>query len=762
MAEGSKISGELADIDQAVRGLQAMNVAGGGSRSTDSQSVDRKQHEPGNNSQEGGDHVEIGKTEDRDGEPGSPKSSKDDEEKPKIIGIYGIPGSGKTFLMNKLKLTLDSAHFDFFEGSKVIDGLVLGGLKAFKEMSDAEKAKWRKACIKKIQNDCVQSKKVGIVTGHFTFWGESQEGYTPVWTLADQGAFTFIIYLKPPPALIAERRRSDTTRQDRPQESEWHLKRWQNEEQRSLRGLCLNNGILFSSAIGSNDTDGTNDLVRKIASMVESYRVNSEKTNLESMIRKLDDTILWLESLIEVDGQRIETVVLLDADRTITAEDTGDLFWSMVAELENSFEKSMTLKKLFGGPRGYSYTSFRQAMLLYKDEKTFSTMGKEIMAIAPLHDEILELLRKLAKQHHVVVLIVTSGPYMFWGPTIEDLRSKVNGRIGLIGAGMGDNVVTGAVKGAIVKHLQDLKLFVWAFGDSPLDMDMLLEANEAIVVSGEAHKRSLSMDVALEEAIDVRGLRAHQVILPGNGHLRLDSQRLPIVWLDDEDFIDRISCRHTQEPQSRITLALNRHAIRLLMTPMRDAALSGPHLRMAHTYAGWYVAIELLSRAIGLEKYEIDHVQGNKTEGFKLLFEEETLIVAMLRGGEPFAFGINSAYPRAMFLHAGSPKDVDVRHLTLPDSTTIKMVLLVDAVINTGRSVAAFVKRIRELRRDVRIMIVAGVIQSDTLAPDGALIEILNAYNNIGIVGLRQSDNKFSGTGGTDTGNRLFNTTHLN
>ena len=41
-----------------------------------------------------------------------------------VVGLYGIPGSGKTFLLNQLKQELGQMHFAFYEGSEMIATVV--------------------------------------------------------------------------------------------------------------------------------------------------------------------------------------------------------------------------------------------------------------------------------------------------------------------------------------------------------------------------------------------------------------------------------------------------------------------------------------------------------------------------------------------------------------------------------------------------------------------------------------------------------------
>ena len=48
-----------------------------------------------------------------------------------IVGLYGVPGSGKSILLNQLKEELGQKHFAFYKGSKMIATVVPGGLNAF-------------------------------------------------------------------------------------------------------------------------------------------------------------------------------------------------------------------------------------------------------------------------------------------------------------------------------------------------------------------------------------------------------------------------------------------------------------------------------------------------------------------------------------------------------------------------------------------------------------------------------------------------------
>ncbi|KAF7853630.1 uncharacterized protein EAF02_011935 [Botrytis sinoallii] len=191
------------------------------------------------------------------------------------------------------------------------------------------------------------------------------------------------------------------------------------------------------------------------------------------------------------------------------------------------------------------------------------------------------------------------------------------------------------------------------------------------------------------------------------------------------------------------------------MTPMRNANISGHILREAHYRVGYYLATEFLGNVLGIEEYLVPHVQGHTTSGFRVLHEHQTLIVALMRGGEPMAFGVSEALPLATFLHAEDPEDIKATHVEGQLN-----VVLVDSVVNSGKTIVEFVEHIRKLHATIRIVVVAGVVQSQVIHGSSAA-KALARSGNFSIVALRLSENKFTGKGTTDTGNRLFNTTYL-
>ena len=658
-----------------------------------------------------------------------------------VVGLYGLPGAGKSYVLNQLKQNLGHEDFTFHEGAGQIAKLVPGGLEAFKKMKDDDKVHWRKLAIEAIGKESAESGKTAVVTGHYMFWSDEEEIGSVVCTSKDLDVYTHALYVHMPAQWIVDRRRDDKERA-RPSISKTRVAEWQELEERELRRLCRQHGILFCVVS-----------LHQILEMLQDFRVHDEDYNLKEAKHQLDSVLQSQQS----------TVLVIDGDKTLAAGDTGALFWEAVSDITGIPGRAQTLQDLFSSELGYTYKGFRQATLLCEEaiwgKEDYNSICDEVALAVTIHPDFVPLLTTMNKLKHVGAIVVTCGLGRIWEKILQ--KEKATAQVKVIGGGrLTDRlVVTAAVKAELVEHLQKTHhKRVWAFGDSPLDLPMLGQADQAFIVVGETQTRSKSMDVALASAVLSHQLHgARQVLLPGTVEPRLTT--LPTIKLDDPSFLDPLFAGQAtvQENGLEIVCAAdtNDYAAKLLATPMRDAANAGPALRTAHRHVGWYLAIEHVTTIIGLESCPIQHVLGRPETGSRLRHEKRTTIAALMRGGEPMASGVSDAFPLAWFVHAKEPEDIKLHHLKGQET-----VILVDSVVNTGKSIVDAIQHIRKLHATIRIVVVAGVVQKECVSKN-VLKDELGQLMGIHLVTLRYSDTKFTGSKATDTGNRLFNTTHL-
>jgi uracil phosphoribosyltransferase/adenylate kinase/phosphoserine phosphatase len=668
--------------------------------------------------------------------------------KPTIIGLYGVSGSGKSYLLEKLRndSNFEPDQYVFYDGSALMEEVVEGGLNAFKQMDDERRHHGREQAILKAATICSQTGKVGVVAGHHIFWNKD-EGAVTVGTKKDWQTYTHIIYLNVDVEIIAKRRQEDQER-TRTELSVDDLKQWQHAEVTKLRDICLAHRILFTTLTESSSTaEGTT--FERLKLLLNEFRSNDETSNTTAVISAVDATLPVQDDL--------ETVFLLDADKTLTEFDTGLMFWGGKRDVSGG-NGECPLTRIFKAQK-HSYTAFRQAMLLYEEKADeFDDICGLVAELIQMHPDMTKLLRRLGAEPHVRAFIITCGLRRVWELVLQRYRIK---NVEIIGGGrLADGyVVTGQTKGAVVDHLHSKKLRILAFGDSPLDMDMFEKADEAYVIVGREPNRSSSMDKSLTKAITEDRLSALQISLPGISPPRLTLEELPKVRLDKEelDFI----FRSRKDPTTRFHHATSKPAAKILMTPTRDASNASHSLRKAHERVGYYLANEYLGSVFGLEEICIPHVQGNQTSGHRFRHEKATLIILLMRGGEPMAFGVSEAMPRAVFCHAKEFSDITDKKIFQGK----RNVVLVDSVINTGKSLVDFITPLRKLCPHIRIVVVTGVVQADAVVvkPEGdnKFAELLRDDRELYVVALRKSDNKYKGKGSTETGHRLFNTTDL-
>ncbi|OQV08697.1 hypothetical protein CLAIMM_12925 [Cladophialophora immunda] len=414
--------------------------------------------------------------------------------RPPVVGIYGISGSGKTFVLDALKHVYDGDYI-LVEGSEVISRLVDGGLQGFQRLDEHRKKSVRELAIRTILADCLNDGKIAVVSGHFMFWSDEQEAMTSVWTQQDLETFTHIVYLNPPPETIQDRRLHDTAKE------------------RQLRLSCYRSGIIYFTVREDSP-------LARVTALLELFLHRGQDSHRREAETQLD-------SFIGPSTKHLTSALVLDADKTLSATDSGHLFWEDVCH-RNLFQTQQDhLKDIFGGPLGYTSAAFLQVALLYEElaaQNAFDEICTNVAGQISLYPDVAALLLRLRKDEKIGTLVVTCGLRRVWEKVLE--RYGLLDTVEVVGSGpIGDaHVITPRVKANLVAHLQRrYHLHVVAIGDSVLDLDMFAQADRAVVIVGDQKTRSQRMEKELAAAIVGGHFSASQAVLSPGSPPRLDT-----------------------------------------------------------------------------------------------------------------------------------------------------------------------------------------------------------------------------------------------
>jgi len=193
----------------------------------------------------------------------------------------------------------------------------------------------------------------------------------------------------------------------------------------------------------------------------------------------------------------------------------------------------------------------------------------------------------------------------------------------------------------------------------------------------------------------------------------------------------------------------------ILAAQSRRSDVSGPALQEVHVQIGRFLADKLLDDVgpCGLltDEASFSHVQG--TAFYGMVASENVLIVPLMRGGEPMSRGVYQSFPRAHLIHYNNDDAQSSNSLeSVLTSSQIKDVIIVDSVVNEGRSVRQTLASLNDKQRKLRIYVLTAVMQYN------ASLQLPKEFPHVQFLALRISENKYTGKGGTDTGNRLFGT----
>lgn len=299
-----------------------------------------------------------------------------------------------------------------------------------------------------------------------------------------------------------------------------------------------------------------------------------------------------------------------------------------------------------------------------------------------------------------------------------------------------------------------------------LDTLMLNESDRAYILMNDKMNRSMKEFILTNSIPGARSQRLYQII-------DMDPSALAQIWHDGlpiETLESLLSDLKSGRINGVIDCTLQSTSTKILAAKMRDASLQGPHLQKIHEQAGMLLADRVIDEH-GLqmnlvEAVEFSHVQGSTYDGLCTSSSRNILILPLMRGGEPMARGIYSKFASAQFIHFYDQEtEIDKRNnqfkksIGKMDMKRPVCIFIVDSVINTGRSIKRTIMYIQKVANEISpnmklaLFVVSGVMQ------EVAANELPIQFPRVRFVTLRVSSNRYTGKGGTDTGNRLFGTT---
>lgn len=194
-----------------------------------------------------------------------------------------------------------------------------------------------------------------------------------------------------------------------------------------------------------------------------------------------------------------------------------------------------------------------------------------------------------------------------------------------------------------------------------------------------------------------------------------------------------------------------RHFVRVLATRSRRVDSSPWELTRSHVDLGRFLGGELVER-LPLEPCQIHHPQGLRS-GWQVAGEPDVTLICLMRAGLYVAEGVREVLHRAPVLHVSPKREVGLTADELAQLSPIpgRSFVLIDSVVNTGASVVPVLRQLQSQKPAALFVLslVAPVPTAHRLAADFPEVHFLFA---------RVSENQYTGSGSTDTGNRLFNT----
>ncbi|KAK7993562.1 hypothetical protein PG989_006943 [Apiospora arundinis] len=525
-----------------------------------------------------------------------------------VIGIYGLPGSGKTQLVNdlkkdweqgkiKLKVPENSNYstdrfghmdFHFYELSEMIESVVPGGWTAYESFEIPQKQEWHQFVIEKIKCDSIVKKHIPVIVGQSMVWLEGQSSGQPVFTKNDTVTFTHLLYWKVPAEFIRTRRDNDIV-VERPYASVDHIRQWQTAEERHMIDLCLATDTIFSYIKSC----------RHLSDLLHWFRSDYQHNDLSYAHIELDEVLGASENL--------QTMLVLNS-RILTSSNIWVEFLKH-STFDSDMKKFILMEFILKRS-----ASARQLLLLMElgaaDDHEFNAICDLVASKLVIYPEIERLLQFAAEVDHIGIFILTAGIRRILESLLK--QNGLSDAAKVIGGGRFecDPFLTHSARSSLIQHLGAVRgLYVCALGSTTTDIEMMCDANQSIIVADGPNK---VMSQQLTSAINNRGLRVSQVLSLGAFRFLplVDVTLAPVIQLDSDNFRTSLASERSQENKLHTRQVFGESAASLYgLTNMHDTA-DEPNLHPMCRFSGAYLANHALSEVLGTNTTMAPREQG--------------------------------------------------------------------------------------------------------------------------------------------------------
>ncbi|PWY77752.1 hypothetical protein BO83DRAFT_397208 [Aspergillus eucalypticola CBS 122712] len=589
-----------------------------------------------------------------------------------LIGIFGLPGSGKTHILNQLRRKLEGGPFSFYE---------------YEEVRKTSPIHWPAydRAFELIRHKCDDAGVTGIATANYMLPDEFNDH--PYTTLLDDGTpnrpFTHIMYVNTPVEVAHQRCMEDAEKN-----LAWcsldYFRKWADEEIIGLKDTCFDRKIMFTM-VDSHD-------LPKIIALIHTFQLDRNEEHNQGIVDQCVDEVVapW-------QGQ-VEKVLVMDCDGVFAPKSEEQTFWEMFysGESNDKGPRALPMRLPWCGFID-DYMECRQLSLAYEQAAA---------SVVALYPEIRSFLHRVSKCPRLRIILVTSRLRLLWERVLaqEGLSQSVK----IIGSGPLSNgyIVPPKAKEKPIKRLRTVhNLQVWAFGGHGSDEQMLHRAHYSIILrrpDNPGYNELWLSDVALRLK---------------NSKDCIDSTTFHLKELGEPAFLDQL-----MQHQFTLAHATHKGVAKLLHTRMLKS-IYFPDQRLeenVYSEAGWYLANEYISEIGGIEEAAIAVSEEPKATGYQLVRESGMLIIPLTGSSHQMGAGIRDVFQKACTLQTDNPEDIDDDHLREIDT-----VVLVEAVADSADVITRYVNHIHRVKPCLPILVVTGILQAELVAPGGPLSSLI-------------------------------------